>query len=215
MTDWRALIIKASTPEGASSEAPPSPVHLDEAVFASQPRNDVPVTSLTLLAYPHVFFYDRRGADKPWLQENPEPVSEFVWDSWLEIHPRIAEALGIRQNDLVNVKSPLGNVQLAANLHSRISQNTVAAPLGQGHTDYGRYASGRGGNSWPILPPGKLHVPVTIQAAGRRHELISLSFTCQMMHRPIVESITLGRVETRRTARSTGTSATQAVRAMA
>ena len=180
---------------GVYSETRPATMHLNEAALESPPKMEEPGPGLTLLAYPHIFFYDGRGADKPWLQENPEPVAEFVWDSWLEIHPHTAEALGIRNNDVVDVNSSLGKIRCAATVHSRISPDAVAVPLGQGHTAYGRYASGRGANPWPILTPGKLHVPVTLKSSGKKHELISPLFTSDMMHRPIVEKITLDEVK--------------------
>ncbi len=30
---------------------------------------------------------DGRGANKPWLQELPDPVTKLAWQSWVEVHP--------------------------------------------------------------------------------------------------------------------------------
>ena len=46
--------------------------------------------AFTLAAFPHIFLYDGRGANKSWLQEIPEPVSQIVWDGWAEMHPDTA-----------------------------------------------------------------------------------------------------------------------------
>ena len=56
-----------------------------------------------MVAYPHIFFYDGRGADKPWLQEIPEPVSQIVWDAWAEIHPETAKRLEVAEGDIVQL----------------------------------------------------------------------------------------------------------------
>ena len=38
-----------------------------------------------LLAFPHGFLYDGRGANLPWLQETPDPVTKIAWRVWAEI----------------------------------------------------------------------------------------------------------------------------------
>src|SRR5271156_5519687 len=63
---------------------------------------------LSVYAYPHIFLYDGRGADKPWLQELPEPVTQLVWDSWAEIHPETARGLGVGKDDLIEIKTEHG-----------------------------------------------------------------------------------------------------------
>ena len=55
--------------------------------------------ALTFIAYPSSRYYDGRGANKPWLQELPDSITQAVWDSWLEIHPETAERLGIAEGE--------------------------------------------------------------------------------------------------------------------
>jgi anaerobic selenocysteine-containing dehydrogenase/Fe-S-cluster-containing dehydrogenase component len=147
--------------------------------------------SMTLVAYPHPFFYDGRGADKPWLQENPEPITQIVWDGWAELHSRTAKQLGVRNDEVIEINSQLGKIELPVRISDGIHPNAIAAPLGQGHTAYGRYAGGRGANVWPILPLGKLSIQITARATGKKHTLVSPVFTDNMMDRPIVESISV------------------------
>jgi len=74
---------------GAFQEAKPANLKLDPAVLRQKIQFQTAAEGgLTLAAFPHIFLYDGRGADKPWLQEIPEPVSQIVWDSWVEMHPR-------------------------------------------------------------------------------------------------------------------------------
>ena len=106
-----------------------------------------------LMAYPSLHFYDGRGANRSWLQETPDPLTKVVWDSWVEIHPESAQRLGIRESDLLKVASPSGTLQAPAHLTSGIRPDTVAIPIGQGHTQFGRYAKDRGVNVLDLLPP--------------------------------------------------------------
>ena len=86
---------KARRAGGYYTEVKAAAVKLDGKVFETNVPAPQAATGLTLLAVPHIFFYDGRGANKPWLQEIPEPVTQLVWDSWVEIHPDTARSLGV------------------------------------------------------------------------------------------------------------------------
>ncbi len=105
-----------------------------------------------LVVYPSVKFYEGRGANKPWLQEIPDPVTKVVWNSYVEIHPDAAERLGVRHGSVVELRSVGGSLKAPVVLNPSIQKETVAVPLGQGHEEYGRYAKGRGFNPLSILP---------------------------------------------------------------
>ncbi len=98
-----------------------------------------------LLAYPSPILAEA-GANKPWLQEVPDPMTTVMWNSWLEINPQTAEELGLHDDDVVRVVSPFGEVEVSVLLYRAIRPDVVAIPFGQGHTAYGRYAEGRGVN---------------------------------------------------------------------
>jgi molybdopterin-containing oxidoreductase family iron-sulfur binding subunit len=91
------------------------------------------------------------GANKPWLQELPDPVSKIAWQSWVEIHPSAAARLGVNLGDHVTVTTAAGSVTAPAYLYLGIQPDTVAIALGQGHTAYGRYAQGIGVNAVDAL----------------------------------------------------------------
>ncbi len=110
---------------------------------------------VAVVLYPSLAFYDGRGANKPWLQELPDPTTKAVWGSWAEIHPETAGKLGVGMGDPVKVETEAGAVELPAYLYAGVRKDTVAIPLGQGHDAYGRYATGRGVNALALLPPAQ------------------------------------------------------------
>ena len=93
-----------------------------------------------LVVYPTAQFYDGRGANRSWMQEQPDAITKAVWNSWVEMHPDMAESLGVKRGDLVRVESDQGAIEAPVYVYRGIRPDTVAIPLGQGHTEYGRHA---------------------------------------------------------------------------
>lgn len=55
------------------------------------------------------------------------------WESWVEIHPKAARALGIETGDWVWVESAAGKVRVKARLVEGVWPNAVNIPYGRGH----------------------------------------------------------------------------------
>ena len=106
------------------------------------------------ITYPSPLLGDGRGANKPWLQEIPDPVSKICWQTWVEIHPTTAARLEVENGDVLRVETATGAIEAPAWIYLGIRQDTVAVPLGQGHTAYGRYAQGTGVNALDAMPGG-------------------------------------------------------------
>ncbi|MBF0236305.1 MAG: molybdopterin-dependent oxidoreductase [SAR324 cluster bacterium] len=107
---------------------------------------------LTLIPSTSVLLGDGSGANKPWLQEVPDPMTQIVWDSWAEINPETAEKLGIHDRDLMEVKTPYGQVNVTAYYHFGIHKGSIAIPFGQGHENSGLAADRYGVNVLDLLP---------------------------------------------------------------
>jgi anaerobic selenocysteine-containing dehydrogenase len=86
------------------------------------------------------------GANKPWLQEIPDPTTTVTWNTWVEMNPETAKELGIENDDVIEITSAAGTVQTSVYKYPAIRPDTIAIPFGQGHTAYGRYAENRGVN---------------------------------------------------------------------
>jgi anaerobic selenocysteine-containing dehydrogenase len=112
-----------------------------------------------LAVYPHPHLGDGAGANRPWLQETPDPTTTVMWNSWVAMHPKTAFALGVKDDDVVTITSPAGKLEASVYLYPGLRPDIVAIPFGQGHTHLGRYAQGRGANPLDV-------VALQVNAAG-------------------------------------------------
>src|SRR4029453_15447331 len=74
----------------------------------------------TLVVFPTVGFHDGRGANKPWLQELPDPTTKAVWGSWAELHPDTAKKLGGVTGQPVRVETDAGAVEVPAYVYAGV-----------------------------------------------------------------------------------------------
>jgi anaerobic selenocysteine-containing dehydrogenase len=139
-------------PATAPPPAPPTPI-LSQPVQAQarQSQGDAQEYPYFLHLYMSDFLSDGRGASQPWLQGAPDPMTTVAWQTWVEIHPRTAQQLGVGDGDVVRVTSPAGEIEVPVYVYPAIRPDTVAVPVGQGHTDYGRYARDRGSNPMDLV----------------------------------------------------------------
>jgi anaerobic selenocysteine-containing dehydrogenase len=103
--------------------------------------------------YPSIALYDGRGANKSWLQETPDPMTTVSWQTWIEIHPHTAEELGVKDDDVVRLISPVGEIEAIVYTYPGIGEHVVGIPIGRGHNQYGRFAAGKGSNPIKLLVP--------------------------------------------------------------
>lgn len=115
---------------------------------------------LTLVAFPHSYYGDGRGAALPWMQEIPDPVTKLSWNSWAEISFAKAKELGVVFGDVISIDTGIGSIEVSVLPRGGIRDDVVAIPIGQGHT-VGHYASmagddqpgvARGANVAAVLP---------------------------------------------------------------
>jgi molybdopterin-containing oxidoreductase family iron-sulfur binding subunit len=75
------------------------------------------------------------------------------WGTWVELNPVTARSLGVTDDDIVRVTSPYGELEAPVVVYPGIHPDVVAIPVGQGHSDYGRFASQRGSNPLALIAP--------------------------------------------------------------
>jgi len=111
-------------------------------------ENDYP---FHLYPYASTTFSDGRGANLPWLQETPDPMTTVQWGTWVEVNPNTAQSLGVENNDIVRIISSSGELEAAVVIYPGIRPDVVAIPVGQGHQDYGRFAQAASGSNPLVL----------------------------------------------------------------
>jgi anaerobic selenocysteine-containing dehydrogenase len=127
-----------------------------------EPSQPIQLTSLPFQgddqAYPyflHLYLSpllgDGRGASQPWLQGSPDPMTTIAWQTWVELAPETARKVGVSDGDVVRIRSPYGAIEAPVYVYPAIRPDTVAIPIGQGHTDSGRYARDRGSNPMHLV----------------------------------------------------------------
>ncbi|MCB0354235.1 MAG: molybdopterin-dependent oxidoreductase, partial [Bdellovibrionales bacterium] len=121
-------------------------VKVNPEAFSIRPKSleassrGVDSEGLLLYPYPSVKTFDGRSANRPWLQELPDPMTQVVWDAWAELHPTTAAALGVERGDVVSVENYFGELELPVFVSDHVHPGMVAVPMGQGHKAYGRFA---------------------------------------------------------------------------
>src|SRR5688500_13911314 len=210
----------------AARTAPPA-----VAVAPAQAAQPIDITrgDFYLVTYLSPVLGDGRGANKPWLQELPDPVSKVLWSSWVEIHPQAAARLGIERGDIVEVTTPSGKVRAPAYLYLGVRPDTIALAIGQGHASatrlddfepkkadrntiqwgYGRYARGIGARTQDLLAPrtdlaGALSLvstKATLARTGDNETLISTEGSARQHGRGIAQALTITQLAGLRQAR--------------
>ena len=110
-----------------------------------------------LWLWPSVFLFDGRSANRPWLQEAPDPTTQATWSSWADMHPDRAAALGLRGGDAIRIQlydatDKSAAITLPVRITADVADDTLAVVLGQGHWAMGNTARNLGANAFRLRP---------------------------------------------------------------
>ncbi len=187
----QAGLIKVGEANGSLSVSTPKVGQLDYSANAEYPLHLVPS--------PRQGLWDGRHANVPWIQEAPDQISKVFWDSWAEIHPKTAAKLGLHEGDFITIESPHGVIETQVYVFKGVHPDVVAVPMGQGHENYGRYATGVGVNPLKILAPvtdkesgeiANYATRVRITKAGKHADLARLGGSETQAGRKLVSTVT-------------------------
>jgi molybdopterin-containing oxidoreductase family iron-sulfur binding subunit len=104
-----------------------------------------------LLISPHPGLFDGRHANKPWIQEVPEPLTGYTWGTWAEISAKTAAELDVTNNDHLTVTVGSNTLTAQVFVSPGMRDDAVAVSAGNGHTAGGRYSKGWGANPMHLL----------------------------------------------------------------
>ncbi|HZT73974.1 MAG TPA: molybdopterin-dependent oxidoreductase [Terriglobales bacterium] len=157
-----------------------------------------------LWPYPTVQFFDGRQANRAWMQEIADPLSKLVWDNWVQVHPDTGWKLQVAEGDILRLDSPYGHAEFPVHVDPYIRPDTLAIPLGQGHRDFGMFASGRGmaveilasPRLTPAGGPRRLGVRVQARHVGKHRDLANLQLIHWQRDKKIALATTLAEADT-------------------
>jgi anaerobic selenocysteine-containing dehydrogenase/Fe-S-cluster-containing dehydrogenase component len=140
---------------------------------------DVPM----LMVPPSIRFFDGRGANRPWLIETPDTISQIPWQTPALIHPATMAASSLKDGDGVVLKTGAGEIEAPAYAYAGLFPGTVVVFTGQGHTTFGRWATNQGVNPLAILDGGvesdagvpAFATPLSGLEKGRRHDQLAIT----------------------------------------
>ena len=164
-------------------------------------KNPGPLKSgLCFAAMPSIRFFDGRGANKPWLDEVPDPLSRIAWQTPVFLNPKTAGANGINQEDIIELQSEFGKLEAVVYMSELVNLGLAVMSIGQGHKAYGRYAKDTGVNPLELLSAkvnpssggASLNVAdVIIKKTGRTQKLASTSGSLTQHGRTFALSVRL------------------------
>ena len=167
---------------GIYGDPPTRAVRLGAGAGAATTGSTQPYAAgaITAIVFPHPVLHDGRGANKPWLQELPDPVSKVTWHGWVEVHPETAQQWDLASGDFLLIRSGFGAVTAPAWITPSVRPGVLALPTGQGHKAYGRYARDRSFNAFELLASepnaygGRTHsMTVTVSKTADHRRLAS------------------------------------------
>ena len=116
---------------------------------ACLPHFELPIESAKSGEYPFLLISQEMmtntrgwGGTLPSVQECYGLQMKSRWESWVELNPEVATALGIQDGDAVWVESVEAKVKVKAKVYAGIWPNAVHIPYGQGHVSliqWGRF----------------------------------------------------------------------------
>ena len=139
---------------------------------------------VVLQAYASLQYGDGAGANRPWMQELPDPTSSAMWSVPVELDPGTAMALGVANGSMVRVESASGFLEAPVYVNPAAIPGVASMALGHGHKIFGRYASGRGANPMTVIGTARdratgavSHGPVAVRisSSGAEGPLIQFS----------------------------------------
>ncbi len=192
-----ARALTAALPSGLAAGSTETRPTRTGVTAAGSPTIESTSGDMYLMLYQHPLLGDGRGANKPWLQELPDPVTKICWQTVAEIHPRAAARLGVENGDLLTVATSAGALTLPALVYLGVRDDTVAIAIGRGLASSGRYAVA-GLNALDLLPAtaadasggiAYVSTKARISKAGGHHELVTTEGSARQHGRGIARAV--------------------------
>lgn len=154
-----------------------------------------PAAGHMLVAAPSLRFFDGRGANRPWLAEHPDPITQVAWQNPALVHPATAAKAGWAEGDMIRLSAGGAGLEAPVVHCPGVFGDAIVMEMGLGH-QAGRYATGV--NPLALLPAAidpaggsGFVTPVTVAVAGARAKLARVAGSASQHGRPIAVSMAL------------------------
>jgi molybdopterin-containing oxidoreductase family iron-sulfur binding subunit len=148
---------------------------------------------LEIIFKPDPHIYDGRFANNAWLQELPRPHTRLTWDNCALVSPMTAERLGLRHEEVVELKHLGRSVQAPIWIQPGHPNDSCSVFFGFGRTRVGRVGKGAGFNAYAMRSSeSPWHgTGLEIVKTGRHYRLVSTQLHHSMEGRHPVRAGTL------------------------
>ncbi|MBX5496306.1 MAG: 4Fe-4S dicluster domain-containing protein, partial [Bryobacteraceae bacterium] len=193
-TFWRTALHNGIVPNTQAS--PVAAAANAAAIPPSAPPAEAPATNVEIVFRPDPTVWDGRFANNGWLQELPKPVSKLTWDNAALISPATAKALGVKDEDVVELSYRGRAVRAPVLVMPGHADNSVTVHLGYGRKGGGSVALGRGFDAYRLRTFDRpwFGEGVEIRKLGEKYSLARTQGHYEMGRRDLVRSATLPEV---------------------
>jgi molybdopterin-containing oxidoreductase family iron-sulfur binding subunit len=133
--------------------------------------------------------YDGRFANNGWLQETPKPTTKLTWDNAALVAPATAEALGVENGDLLEVRHEGRLLRVPAWIQPGHAPDAISLSVGYGRTRAGRVGNGTGFNAYALrVSTAPWFGAAEVRASGDHYPLVSTQDHWTLEGRNVVRS---------------------------
>ena len=149
-TFWQTALHDGVVPDTRSR---PATVTFREEALRSVPAQtsgEAVGDKLEIVLRPDPTVWDGRYANNGWLQELPKPLTKITWDNAVLIGPALAAQRGLKNGDLVELKSKQRSIEIPVWILPGQPDGTVTVHFGNGRRKVGRVGHGVGFDVYPL-----------------------------------------------------------------
>jgi molybdopterin-containing oxidoreductase family iron-sulfur binding subunit len=191
---WRLVLHHGSDRQPLPELAPPAPAPPPRLSPISWPAAGKPAAgdAIEVVFRPDAAVYDGRYANNAWLQELPRPITKLTWDNAVLIAPATAAALGLADEDQVEIESGGRRVTGPILVVPGQAPGSVTVHLGYGRARMGRVSAGAGFDVFRLrAQAARWHALATLRKTGDSYPLALAQTHPRMEGRDLVRSAKL------------------------
>ena len=146
------------------------------------------VDGIEVVIRPDSSVYDGRFANNGWLQELPRPMTKLVWDNAFHVGPATAEKLGVRDEDVLEVKVDGRAVRGPVWTVPGHADGSITVHLGYGRDRAGAVGNHIGFDVYPIRTAAHAWIVAgaEVKKTGETYDLVKTHGHHQMEGRGLV-----------------------------